>query len=70
MDFQLSPELTAYLAELDAFIDQANFPLADDWGRLLGGNILDSNWLVVTGEPRTVGLERALHPRFQVVAGR
>lgn len=26
--------------------------------------------VVVTGEPRTVGLERALHPRFQVVAGR
>jgi hypothetical protein len=38
-------------AEIDAFVDQADFPLLDTWGTMLAGNVLDSNWVLATGEP-------------------
>ena len=36
-------------AELDAFLDQGGWTFADDWGRVIAGNVLDAEWLAATG---------------------
>lgn len=38
-------------AELDAFALQADFTFVDTWGQVKAGNVLDSRWVLVTGEP-------------------
>lgn len=38
-------------ADLDAFTTQAEFPFVDGWGQVKVGNVLDSRWVLATGEP-------------------
>jgi hypothetical protein len=50
-------------ADLDAFIDQSHFEFVESWGRVLVGNLIDSNWVAATGEAPTrhfaAGIEQA-----------
>jgi hypothetical protein len=41
-------------ADLDAFVEQSRFRYVDGWAAVLAGNVLDSEWIAVTGEPPTV----------------
>lgn len=37
-------------AEVDAFMDQAEWTFADGWGRVIAGNVVDEEWRAATGE--------------------
>lgn len=37
-------------AEVDAFLDQAEWTFADAWGKVIAGNVVDSEWQAATGE--------------------